>query len=77
MGLGSVCVTVPAVAAAVGFFFFDRSHSRANQGFGGSMEDLVVRMKEKVKGGQVAKVAVAPQLDGLHCFETLVEVVGR
>ena len=41
------------------------------------MEDLVVRMKEKVKGGQVAKVAVAPQLDGLHCFETLVEVVGR
>ena len=31
MGLGSVCVTVPAVAAAVGFFFFDRSHSRANQ----------------------------------------------
>ncbi|KAJ9679922.1 hypothetical protein PVL29_021735 [Vitis rotundifolia] len=77
MGLGSVCVTVPAVAAAVGLFFFDRSHSRDNQGFGGSMEDLVVRMKEKVKGGQVAKVAVAPQFDGLHCFETMVEVVSR
>lgn len=48
------------------------------QGLRGSMEEWVVRMKEKVKGGQVAEmVAVAPQFDGLHCFETLVMMGGR
>ena len=36
------------------------------------MEDMVVKMKEKVKGGQAGKLAAAPQFDGLHYFETLV-----
>ncbi|OMO97787.1 hypothetical protein COLO4_14366 [Corchorus olitorius] len=57
MSLGTIYATIPAVvAAAVGIYSFDRQSGPG--------------AKAKVKTAPLPKVA--PQFDGLNCFETLV-----
>ncbi|KAA8533533.1 hypothetical protein F0562_031033 [Nyssa sinensis] len=73
MGMGTLYMTAPAIAAAVGIYFFDRNHSEAKELGGGlrtSVGNLVAKVKEEMKSTHVPKLA--PQFDGLHCFETLV-----
>lgn len=69
--MGSIYVAVPALAAAVGFYFLDRNHVKEiKKEFSVSNEKMMSQMKDQVKSTQNPKFA--PQLDGLHCFETFV-----
>ncbi|XWS61413.1 hypothetical protein CRYUN_Cryun07bG0123900 [Craigia yunnanensis] len=73
MAAGTIYATIPAVvAAAVGIYSFDRQSGA--KAFGGgirsSIETMLAKPNQKVKGTPLPKVA--PQFDGLHCFETLV-----
>ncbi|XWS38055.1 hypothetical protein CRYUN_Cryun19dG0098100 [Craigia yunnanensis] len=73
MAVGTIYATIPAVvAAAVGIYSFDR-HSGAKD-FGGripsSIGSMLAKPNRQVKTTPLPKVA--PQFDGLHCFETLV-----
>ncbi|KAF8365093.1 hypothetical protein HHK36_016283 [Tetracentron sinense] len=75
MALGTLYVTVPAFAAAIGIYYFDRNHSKPKHleaGYQAYMEKLVAvaKSKEGMKNTQMPKVAL--EFDGLHCFETLV-----
>ncbi|KAJ7959427.1 One cut domain family member 2 like [Quillaja saponaria] len=73
MAVGTIYAAVPAVAAAVGFYFFDRNYSKSKEPRGGIWsynERIVPKVKEEMKTRQNPKLA--PQFDGLHCYETLV-----
>ncbi|KAJ6760682.1 hypothetical protein OIU79_025512 [Salix purpurea] len=74
MAMGAMSVTVTVVAAAAGIYVFDKSHSKAQchvQELGSrrrsSSENMVANVK---KTCEMPKLA--PQLDGLNCFETLI-----
>ncbi|CAK7324280.1 unnamed protein product [Dovyalis caffra] len=70
MAMGAVSVTVPAIVAAAGIYFLDKSHSKAQE-LGSRMRASRENMVEKVKkASEMPKLA--PQLDGLNCFETLI-----
>ncbi|KAJ6373505.1 hypothetical protein OIU78_029234 [Salix suchowensis] len=70
MAMGAVSVAVPAVVAAAVIYFVDQSHSKAQE-MGGRMRASSENMVEKVKtASEMPKLA--PQLDGLNCFETLI-----
>uniref|UniRef100_A0A6N2KP25 Uncharacterized protein n=1 Tax=Salix viminalis TaxID=40686 RepID=A0A6N2KP25_SALVM len=70
MAMGAMSVTVTVVAAAAGIYVFDKSHSKAQE-LGSrrrsSSENMVANVK---KTSEMPKLA--PQLDGLNCFETLI-----
>ncbi|KAK8481609.1 hypothetical protein V6N11_024216 [Hibiscus sabdariffa] len=72
MALATVYATIPAVvAAAVGIYSFDR-HSGAKEFGGGvrsSMGSMPAKANQMVQTTTLPKVA--PQFDGLNCFETL------
>ncbi|CAK9158240.1 unnamed protein product [Ilex paraguariensis] len=76
MAMTCLYMTAPAVAAAIGLYFFDRYRygNKVYELGGGiqpSMENLVAKVKEEgFKSTQMPKLA--PKFDGLHCFETLV-----
>ncbi|KAH1125739.1 hypothetical protein AAZX31_06G130100 [Glycine max] len=71
MAMGSFFAAAPAVAAAVGFYFIDRNFVKEiKQGSSVSNLKMLAEVKERAKTLQKPKLA--PQLDGLHCFETLV-----
>ncbi|KAG5050296.1 hypothetical protein JHK85_011399 [Glycine max] len=62
---------VPAVTAVVGFYFIDRNYIKEiKQGSSVSNLKMLAEVKERAKTLQKPKLA--PQLDGLYCFETLV-----
>ncbi|KAF9667259.1 hypothetical protein SADUNF_Sadunf15G0003900 [Salix dunnii] len=69
MAMSAVSVTVPAVVAAAAIYFVDQSHSKPQE-MGGRMRASSENMVEKVKASEMPKLA--PQLDGLNCFETLI-----
>ncbi|KAK4571061.1 hypothetical protein RGQ29_029769 [Quercus rubra] len=69
----AIYATVPAVVVAAGIYFFDINHYRPKEHEGGvqaSMKNMVAKAKQEVKKIEMPKLA--PQFDGLHCFETLV-----
>ncbi|KAK7317080.1 hypothetical protein RJT34_01010 [Clitoria ternatea] len=71
MAMGSIYAAVPAVAAAVGFYFIDKNYVKEiKQGVSVSNQKMTREVKEQVKTLKNPKLA--PQLDGLHCFETMV-----
>ncbi|KAF3432743.1 hypothetical protein FNV43_RR23845 [Rhamnella rubrinervis] len=77
MASGTIYVTLPivAAAAAAGICFFDRNGSKAKELEGGgniqsSIEKIVGKAVVEVKAPQMPKLA--PQFDGLECFETFV-----
>ncbi|CAL5367752.1 unnamed protein product [Camellia sinensis] len=83
MGATQITFAAPAVAAALGIYFFDRIQANNKVpiyiwelgGGGGRLQtpvvSLMAKMKEEVKkSSQMPKLA--PQFDGLHSFETLV-----
>ncbi|EOY23699.1 hypothetical protein QQP08_011261 [Theobroma cacao] len=73
MAVATIYAAIPAVvAAAVGIYSFDR-HSGAEEFGGGirsSIGSMLAKPRQKLKTTLPPKVA--PQFDGLHCFETLV-----
>ncbi|MBA0773576.1 hypothetical protein Gotri_008843 [Gossypium trilobum] len=73
MALGTVYATIPAVVAAVvGIYSFDR-HSGAKEfgvGVRSSTDSMLAKPNTKMQTTPLPKVA--PQFDGLNCFETLV-----
>ncbi|KAI8565139.1 hypothetical protein RHMOL_Rhmol03G0237500 [Rhododendron molle] len=74
MGANSLHVAAPAVATAIGIYFFERTHSNTKELPGGmrtSMANMLAKLREEVKSNRAPKLA--PQFDGLHCFETLVD----
>ncbi|KAE8077613.1 hypothetical protein FH972_016164 [Carpinus fangiana] len=72
MALGTIYATLPAVVAAAGIYFFDRNHSKSKENGGGfrAAIDKPAKAKDEEKTTRAPKLA--PQFDGLHCFETLV-----
>ncbi|KAK7350944.1 hypothetical protein VNO77_10016 [Canavalia gladiata] len=73
MATVSIYAAVPAVAAAAGFYFIDRNYIKENkQGFSAPNAKMIPEVNEQAKTLQKPKLA--PQLDGLHCFETLVMI---
>ncbi|KAK2444644.1 hypothetical protein QL285_015655 [Trifolium repens] len=71
MATGSIYVAVPALAAAVGFYFIGINHAKEmKKGFTVSNKIMTPQVKDQEKTLQ--KTKLAPQLDGLHCFETFV-----
>uniref|UniRef100_A0A0R0KIT8 Uncharacterized protein n=1 Tax=Glycine max TaxID=3847 RepID=A0A0R0KIT8_SOYBN len=67
----SIVPSVPAVTAVVGFYFKDRNYIKEiKQGSSVSNLKMLAEVKERAKTLQKPKLA--PQLDGLYCFETLV-----
>ncbi|KAK7410763.1 hypothetical protein VNO78_01836 [Psophocarpus tetragonolobus] len=73
MAMGSILAAVPVVAAAVGFYFIDTNYIKEiKQGSSVSNQKMLAEVKERAKTLQNPKLALAPQLDGLRCFETLV-----
>ncbi|KAL2339548.1 hypothetical protein Fmac_007488 [Flemingia macrophylla] len=71
MAMGSFFAALPAVAAAAGFYFIDRNYIKEiKQGTSVSNHKMLREVEEQAKTLQWPKLA--PQLDGLHCFETLV-----
>ncbi|GLT66663.1 hypothetical protein SLA2020_390180 [Shorea laevis] len=74
MASGTIYATIPAVfAAGAGIYFFDRNHSKSKEHGGGiraAIDKLVAKAKEEEKTTRTPKLA--PQFDGLHCFETFV-----
>ncbi|TKY74019.1 hypothetical protein E2542_SST02778 [Spatholobus suberectus] len=71
MAMGSIFAAVPAVVAAVGLYFIDRNYIKEiKQGSSVSSQTMLAEVKERAKTLQKPKLA--PQLDGLHSFETLV-----
>uniref|UniRef100_U5FTT5 Uncharacterized protein n=1 Tax=Populus trichocarpa TaxID=3694 RepID=U5FTT5_POPTR len=69
MAMGAMSVTVTGVVAAAGIYFFDKSHTKAQE-LGSRMRSSSENMVAKVKTSETPKLA--PQLDGLNCFETLI-----
>ncbi|CAK8567699.1 unnamed protein product [Lathyrus sativus] len=67
MATGSIYVAVPALAAAVGFYFIDTNHIKEIK-----KEFSVSNNKMKDQEKTIQHPKMAPQLDGLHCFETIV-----
>nr|DAD36170.1 TPA_asm: hypothetical protein HUJ06_006810 [Nelumbo nucifera] len=74
MAMGTLYMTVPAVAAAIGFYFLETTQSKSKKhfegGFQASLERLVSKAREGMKTVRPPKFA--PEFDGLHSFETLV-----
>ncbi|XVF10176.1 hypothetical protein REPUB_Repub07fG0160100 [Reevesia pubescens] len=73
MAVGTIYATIPAVvAAAVGIYSFDRQSGAKEFGGGirSSIGSMLTKPNQKVKTTTLPKVA--PQFDGLNCFETLV-----
>ncbi|KAB1205209.1 hypothetical protein CJ030_MR7G021963 [Morella rubra] len=73
MASGTIYATVPAVVAAAGVYFFERNHSKPKEhgaGIRAYIGNMVAKAKEGMKTTGMPKLA--PQFDGLHCFETLV-----
>ncbi|KAG4392879.1 hypothetical protein GLYMA_04G228750v4 [Glycine max] len=71
MAMGRFFAAVPAVTAVVGFYFKDRNYIKEiKQGSSVSNLKMLAEVKERAKTLQKPKLA--PQLDGLYCFETLV-----
>ncbi|KAL9312804.1 hypothetical protein ACSQ67_018256 [Phaseolus vulgaris] len=71
MAMGSIFAVVPAVAAAAGFYFIGRNNLKEiKQGSSVSSQKMLAEMNEGAKS--LRKPKLAPQLDGLDCFETLV-----
>ncbi|KAL7147269.1 hypothetical protein ABFS83_06G097200 [Erythranthe nasuta] len=71
---GVYVITAPAAAAAMGLYFFGRNNLPNNQEVGGA--GIGANVKKEVKsgggGGGGGGPMLAPQFDGLHCFETIV-----
>ncbi|KAH6828156.1 Avr9/Cf-9 rapidly elicited protein [Perilla frutescens var. hirtella] len=78
MVVGTVYVTAPAAAAAMGLYFFGRNFSNNHGGGGGGMGIPATGMvadekKDETSGNAKAPTPkLAPQFDGLFCFETIV-----
>ncbi|WVZ18530.1 hypothetical protein V8G54_005852 [Vigna mungo] len=71
MAMGSIFAAVPAIAAAAGFYFIGRNNVKEiKQGSSVSSQKMLAEVKEPAKSLQRPKLA--PQFDGLDCFETLV-----
>ncbi|GAU43669.1 hypothetical protein TSUD_302320 [Trifolium subterraneum] len=71
MSMGSIYVAVPSLAAAVGFYFIGTNHAKdINKGFTESTQKMIPQVKDQ--GKILQKTKLAPQLDGLNCFETFV-----
>ncbi|KAI4307028.1 hypothetical protein L6164_030263 [Bauhinia variegata] len=74
MAIGTIYAAVPAVAAtaaAAGYYFFDRSYVKElRRGISASNQRMIAKVKEQVM--MLHEPKMAPELDGLHCFETLV-----
>ncbi|BAT78916.1 hypothetical protein VIGAN_02167600 [Vigna angularis var. angularis] len=71
MAMGSIFAAVPAIAAAAGFYFIGRNNVKEiKQGSSVSSQKMLAEVKERAKSLQMPKLA--PQFDGLDCFETLV-----
>uniref|UniRef100_A0A2N9IVE6 Uncharacterized protein n=1 Tax=Fagus sylvatica TaxID=28930 RepID=A0A2N9IVE6_FAGSY len=73
MASATIYATVPAVVVAAGIYFFDKNHYKPKEHQGGvqaSIQNMVTKTKEEVK--RIGMPKLAPQFDGLHCFETLV-----
>ncbi|KDP24881.1 hypothetical protein JCGZ_25162 [Jatropha curcas] len=74
MAMGIMSVTVPAVVAAAGIYFFDRTHpitQEIGNGRQASIGRMIAKVTEEGKNSST-KPKLAPQFDGLYCFETLV-----
>ncbi|PON71972.1 hypothetical protein PanWU01x14_068140 [Parasponia andersonii] len=73
MAAGTLSITLPVVAAAVGLYLCERSHFKTKK-FGteirSSFETIAAKARVEVKTSQMPKLA--PQFDGLDCFETFV-----
>ncbi|KAL7003775.1 hypothetical protein U1Q18_004920 [Sarracenia purpurea var. burkii] len=73
--MGALHITPPA-AVAVGIYFFNKIHSAAKELGGGAL--AAPTATSAAKGGKEVKITsqqvpkLAPQFDGLYCFETLV-----
>ncbi|KAG6422534.1 hypothetical protein SASPL_119109 [Salvia splendens] len=77
MALNGVYVTAPAAAAAMGLYLFGKNISNTNDGEDGGMAGMTApKDEENERSEKKSTVAVspklAPQFDGLHCFETIV-----
>ncbi|KAK7282510.1 hypothetical protein RIF29_11351 [Crotalaria pallida] len=71
MAAGTIYAAVPAVVAAVGFYFIGTNYVKEiRRGISTPTQNMISEMKERAN--TIEKPKVAPQLDGLHCFETLV-----
>ncbi|OAY59586.1 hypothetical protein MANES_01G042900v8 [Manihot esculenta] len=73
--MGFLSVAVPTVVAAAGIYFLEKSHSRAQEVGNGiqaaAIANMVRKVKEQVKTNtELPKLA--PQFDGLFCFETFI-----
>lgn len=75
MGIAAIFATAPAAAAAAaGLYFLDRHQAQSHSKVGGnglhvSKMDLLAKRK---KGADDQAPKLAPQFDGLNCFETMV-----
>ncbi|KAL1565486.1 hypothetical protein AAHA92_07695 [Salvia divinorum] len=77
MALSGVYVTAPAAAAAMGLYFIGKNISNTNDGGDGGMAGTAAAKDEESgrseeKAAAAALPKLAPQFDGLHCFETIV-----
>ncbi|KAE9604064.1 hypothetical protein Lal_00001771 [Lupinus albus] len=71
MATGTIYAAVPAVVAAVGFYFIDTNFVKElRRGISATNQSMIDEVNEQMETLQKPKVA--PQLDGLHCFETLI-----
>ncbi|PNX64103.1 hypothetical protein L195_g053845, partial [Trifolium pratense] len=72
MAMGSIYVAVPSLAAAAaGFYFIGTNHAKEmKKGFMIFNKTMIPQVKEQ--GKILQKTKLAPQFDGLHCFETFV-----
>ncbi|QCE15484.1 hypothetical protein DEO72_LG11g2495 [Vigna unguiculata] len=61
---------VPSIAAAAGFYFIGRNDVKEIKQGSLSSQKMLAEVKERAKSLQTPKLA--PQFDGLDCFETLV-----
>ncbi|XLT08729.1 hypothetical protein HN51_054522 [Arachis hypogaea] len=71
MAMRKIYASLPAVAAGVGFFFYNAK--KLTKGISASDQETMSTkrvVEEQTKA--IRKPSVAPQFDGLHCFETFV-----
>ncbi|XP_057744109.1 uncharacterized protein LOC130962039 [Arachis stenosperma] len=71
MAMRKIYASLPAVAAGVGFFFYNaKDHARRISASNQETISTTRVVEEQTKA--IRKPSVAPQFDGLRCFETFV-----
>nr|XP_025635715.1 uncharacterized protein LOC112729780 [Arachis hypogaea] len=71
MAMRKIYASLPAVAAGVGFFFYNaKEHARRISASNQETISTTRVVEEQTKA--IREPSVAPQFDGLHCFETFV-----